>query len=153
MTTTCQATPVLDKAGRQYELTCSDRGGLLLVRLHSSGVEVGAAQCVIDANDMLLGDLVMCDGGDLSYIQRLMRRLNGEPVTYQGLGLGTAVLKTIIQIARDKKIRTIHGSVTQQDLDKTPHLLTWYQHHGFQVEKPTEQEVKSAIVRIALTLT
>jgi NAD(P)H-flavin reductase len=101
---------------------------------------------------MLLADLVICDGSDLSFGQRLMRRLNGEPVTYQGLGLGTAVLKAIIQIARDKKIRTIHGSVTQQDLDKTPHLLTWYQQHGFQVEEPTEQEVGSAISRIFITL-
>jgi hypothetical protein len=153
MTTTSQATLVLDKAGRQYELTCSDHGSLLLVRLHRSGAEVGTAKCVIDANDMLLADLVICDGSDLSFGQRLMRRLNGEPVTYQGLGLGTAVLKAIIQIARDKKIRTIHGSVTQQDLDKTPHLLTWYQQHGFQVEEPTEQEVGSAISRICCYLT
>lgn len=152
MIITRQPTLVLDKAGRQYKVTYSGED-LLIVRLYRSGVEVGTAKCIIDSSDMLLADLVICDGSDLSFGERLMRRLNGEPVTYQGIGLGTALLKAIIQFARDSKIRTIHGSVTPSDLNQTPYLLAWYQQHGFKVEKPTEQEVKSAAARIFLSLT
>lgn len=151
MITTCQVTTVLDKTGRQYQLTHSGED-LLIFCLHRSGTEVGTAKCIIDSSDMLLGDLLIYDGSNLSLGQRLMRRFNGEPVTYQGVGLGTALLKAILQYARDNKIRTIHGAVTQSDLDKNPYLLTWYQQYGFQIEEPTEQEVKSAIARIVLTM-
>ncbi|TVQ18893.1 MAG: hypothetical protein EA367_13365 [Leptolyngbya sp. DLM2.Bin15] len=152
MTINSQATLVSDKAGRQYELTCSEMDSLLIVHLHRSGEEVGTARCIIDADAILLCDLEICDGRDLNWVQRLMRQLSGKPVTYQCLGLGTAILRTVIQNARDKELRAIYGSVTQTDLDNNPHLLTWYQQHGFQIEEPTEQEIESAIARIHLSI-
>ena len=72
--------------------------------------------------------------------------------SYRGRGLGAALLRFLIGLARERGIKRIRGSVVQQDVEETPFLLTWYKKNGFQVLPPTPEELPHAIARVQLDL-
>lgn len=52
---------------------------------------------------------------------------------YRRRGLGTELLKLVIEIAREKNVACIQGIVTRQGIAENPKLLEWYEEHGFEV--------------------
>jgi hypothetical protein len=116
---------------------------------------VGRANCIINSpEDALLGDIQIFDEVPFLSPQDKLYHLShwNEPTNYQQRGLGTILLKEIINFVKLRQIKKLHGSLTQQDLSKNPKLIQWYQKHGFQIEKPTSDEATTAIHRVCLYL-
>jgi ribosomal protein S18 acetylase RimI-like enzyme len=52
---------------------------------------------------------------------------------FRGMGLGSVLLRALIAQARNRSVSLIEGFVRRSDLDAQPHLLRWYERHGFMV--------------------
>ena len=74
-------------------------------------------------------------------------------VNYRRRGLGTLLLKHVIAYAKQKGVRRITGSIVPDDVNTTPYLMGWYQKQGFQITKPTVDELEEALARIVMGLT
>jgi GNAT superfamily N-acetyltransferase len=150
MTETLVTHTVADKDGRPYELTVETTGDMLFLRLRHQGEQVGYANCVRDGDSLCLCDLIIEEPIKAGLLGSLQRKLTGQPSNYRGRGLGTILLQQVLSTAKETGVKEIHGSIVQDDVDTTPHLLDWYKRYGFRVEKPTEQDARRAIARIQL---
>ena len=143
---------IIDKHGLKYQLTIDIADAVVCCHLWYQSNQVGSARCLKFGHELLIGDLLIHEpnrGGFLSVIRQMITR---QPKTYRGRGLGSALLKHVIEVAKDLDVHVIHGSVTKVDMASTPYLLDWYKNQGFQIEKPTQNEVKGAVARISLGL-
>ena len=118
---------------------------------------VGQANLLFKANnDGLIGDLIIYDlseyFSECSTINDKFYRLFNwnEPNNYQHRGLGTKVLKYLIEIAKLKGIKTLHTSLTEQDINNNINIIDWHIKHGFKIESPAKDEVNSAVYRACL---
>lgn len=59
-----------------------------------------------------------------------------KKLNFRGLGIGSRLLAAFISEARKLGIREIWGSVQDGDVMQTPHLLDFYQKHGFSITEP-----------------
>lgn len=71
---------------------------------------------------------------------------------YRGRGLGTALLKEVVAIARHTGFKRIYGSVMGDDITRTPNLLKWYRRHGFSMCAPYPGCINSAAAWICMEL-
>lgn len=53
--------------------------------------------------------------------------------SYRHRGLGSQVLQTLINRARQRNVKLIYGFVMDKDPDNPTSPLPWYQRHGFRV--------------------
>lgn len=58
--------------------------------------------------------------------------LKKDSKDYRHRGLGTKLLNLLIEHAKERKVHRLYGSVMQDDIEKTPRLVEWYERHGFQ---------------------
>lgn len=89
---------------------------------------------------MDLHDVRICDDirtAESSFIQllRALFRLKPKTLNYRGQGIGTELLLTVLQYAREREMNEIHGQIVQLDLDRNPDLPNWYRKHGFSVSE------------------
>lgn len=152
MTPTQFPKTVVAKDGKRYRIILKLAGQVVWLELCRGSQTIGYARCILEGPSLLLGDLIIEEPNSGGLIGLIRQVLQAAPKTYRGKGLGTALLQQVIATSKDLSIQQIHGSVTQADLDTTPHLLDWFKRHGFQVEPPTEQDAKNAIARIYLNL-
>lgn len=129
---------VTDTRGQRYLLTVlDDSDDLFWVRLSRKGDWVGEAKCPMPLpNTMANGDIHIRDDSDppRSYTENWLRgdwKSRKSMKCYRHIGLGTKLLKLVIQHARMKLVKYIYGSITQEDINRTPRLLQWYEKHGF----------------------
>jgi GNAT superfamily N-acetyltransferase len=101
---------------------------------------------------MLLADIHFVDKIARKPLGRIYAFFYQEPKSYQRLGLGTATLEFLIKYIKEKGIKKLHGSITQDDLNANPNLIKWYQDNGFTVESLTAQETENSVARICLYL-
>ena len=116
---------------------------------------VGQANLLFESNnDTLIGDLIIYDYSSyLSINDKLYSLFNwNEPNNYQCRGLGTKILKYLIETAKLKGVKTLHTSLTEQDISNNANLIDWHKKHGFKIEPPTTDEVDSAVYRACLYL-
>lgn len=59
---------------------------------------------------------------------------------YRNRGLGSALLRQSIALARGHGIQHIKGRIVRKDTRDTPHLLDWYRSHGFAVEEVAAED-------------
>jgi hypothetical protein len=114
---------------------------------------VGQANLLFKTNDdALIGDLIIDDySSHLSINDKLYSLFNwNEPNNYQRRGLGTKILKYLIETAKLKGVKTLHTSLTEDDITQNPNLIDWHRKHGFKIEPPTKDEVSSAVYRACL---
>ena len=93
------------------------------------GVRIGYIRCVVDGNRLVLCDIVVDEAE-------------------RGLGVGSTLLKTVLREAEVRGIHETWGSVTADDLRRTPHLLAWYERHGFAAEAPDKDCVRGAVKKV-----
>ena len=67
-------------------------------------------------------------------------------------GLGNQLLDQLVAKAKSEGINEIYGSVTHDDVVRTPYLLAWYQRHGFVITEPDQDCLPNAKVKIVLKL-
>lgn len=147
---------ICDKFGREYQQITCNSDKLLLVRLLSQDDEVGKIQCVYHLPEMLLGDLIVDDAvvhlSDKGYLKLWQTAFKPKPVNYRQRGLGTHLLKFAIERAREKGVKLIYGSLTEEDVAATLNLANWYRLQGFELSAPTAEDVSSAVARISMKL-
>ncbi len=56
-----------------------------------------------------------------------------KEMNYRNRGLGSALLKLTIDLARDNKIKTVFGSIVKKDVLRNSHLIRWYINRGFNI--------------------
>jgi N-acetylglutamate synthase-like GNAT family acetyltransferase len=84
---------------------------------------------------------------------RVLRLLvKQKPMDYRRRGLGTHLLKFAIKKARQRGIKRIYGSLTQEDINNNPNLIKWYKKHGFEILPPSQENLENAVFGICLKL-
>jgi hypothetical protein len=87
---------------------------------------VGQANLLFESNnDALIGDLIIYDYSSyLSINDKFYSLFNwNEPNNYQRRGLGTKILKYLIETAKLKGVKTLHTSLTEQDISNNTNLI------------------------------
>lgn len=154
---------ILDHQGLSYTLKIlnsydqeyNQYSVMMNLRRDKRNCQVGQTNCIINlSGDALLGDIQIFDDVPFLSLQDKIYRLfhGNEPTNYQKRGLGTILLKEIINFAKSRKTKKLHGSLTEKDLSKNPNLIEWFKQHGFKIEPPTSEEVPSAQYRACLYL-
>ena len=97
---------------------------------------VGQANLLFhSSDDALIGDLIISDGVSVQSLNDKFYRLFNwnEPNNYQRRGLGTKLLKYLIETAKLKGVKTLHTSLTEQDISNNTNLIDWHKNHGFKI--------------------
>jgi len=121
-----------DKAGNIYTLyVYSDDGGFE-GRLFWKKYGVGYINCILQPNNQLLiGDIVLHDEPVGKRGCLPTARIWHKVPQYKHVGLGSKMLKFIVDRAVSMKADSIYGFIVPNDLKYSPHLIDWYRHHGF----------------------
>ena len=146
---------IYDKQRRVYQIEVNEYESILSLKvyrsLHGLRDMVGHINCIFESpNEMLLAEIHFEDNIARSPLGRIYAFFHQEPKCYQRLGLGTATLEFLIKYVKEKGIKKLHGSITQDDLNANPKLIKWYQDNGFTVEPLTAQEIENSVSRICL---
>lgn len=146
--------PIVGKDGRCYNLTIAESDSMFLMRLYDRQILVGEARCVQESSDtFFIGDIsianaVIAPPIDVpTNLRSKHLRYRPRPINYRSRGLGSALLRCLIDHAHAKGAQYLYGDVFRQDVENNPNLLQWYQKHGFEI-KPLESDEKPDVVAI-----
>ena len=148
---------IYDKHGRDYQIEVNEQESILLLKVYRSlnGLRgmIGHIKCIFKfSNEMLLADIHFEDNIARNLLGRIYAFFHQEPKCYQGMRLGTVTLKFLIKYIKEKGIKKLHESITQDDLNANPKLIKWYQDNGFTVEALTAEEIENSVARICFYL-
>lgn len=129
---------------------------LKLIRLLRD-CEVGYANCLFTSPfKLMIADLFINNNIDwLTFDDKIFKLFHWqEPSNYRNRGLGTHLLKHIIEIGKTKDVQLIYGCLIKKDLEINSSLIPWFVKHGFRIEPPTGEDIKRepAIYRACLYL-
>lgn len=147
-------TTITDNQGDTYTLSIDeDENGidlnLYVLRPLYRG-RIGRLLGVLDAPDTLqLHDIIIWDPpsvrprgfGKLLGWRFWPRRVG----SYRHRGLGSQMLQTLIDRARQRGVKLIYGLVMDKDPDNPTSPLPWYQRHGFQIIEHREEHHNTLI--------
>ena len=68
------------------------------------------------------------------------------------MGVGRRLMREVISKASEAGIREIWGSVTPDDIDRTPQLLDRYRHLGFAVLDADRECIRAAANKVVMKL-
>jgi len=74
-------------------------------------------------------------------------------MNYRNRGLGSALLKLMINLAKDRNISTVFGSIVKKDVLRNPHLVRWYMNRGFNITNQFIGCIPEAVTYIRFKLT
>jgi len=152
---------IFDKNNDKYTLEISHTDiNIIIFRVYrnfgGNFEHAGEAKCFIDyvESKMTLADIVILDELNLlrTFKERIFALLGIYPKTYRRRGLGTILLKQVIEYARKLNLKYIHGSVVEDDIFENPNLLKWYEKNGFTITEPTSEELSHSVARIYMDL-
>lgn len=150
---------ICDRAGRCYRVDISVEGPISRFKLYERSTLVGEAKCVRESPQrMTLGDIAIANEAiptPANALMRSLRQLPGlqpSPVNYRGRGLGTALLKHLIDHTRASGAQELWGEVFQQDIQNSPELLNWYQQLGFESRAPQDNVEVDVVALICFEL-
>jgi len=141
---------IQDKEGEQYLIHLDDNGTAPIFRLKLSNPQVqdhiiGYANCFMAGDSMLLQDILINESVTLISRQTgwfsLFNSVKREERHFRNLGLGTALLKAVIEFAKKKGVKKVSGKIVDKDYKQNPDLPNWYRSKGFEVvmvDKPSE---------------
>ena len=149
---------VRDRQGREYRLQVNgDEDSYFIAKLLYRNSEVGRLEGVLYPPDkLMIGDILIHD--DVIHAPEhlgaaLLRLLvEPKPIDYRRRGLGTHLLQFAIARARQRGVRRICGSLTQEDINNNPNLVKWYEKHGFEILPPSQENIENAVLGIYLDL-
>ena len=75
-----------------------------------------------------------------------------EPKNYQKRGLGTSLLRIVVEYSRVSGVKNLRGSLTKKDISNNPGLKDWYLKNGFFLssEIPRSYSFSGICVQISL---
>jgi 3-deoxy-D-arabino-heptulosonate 7-phosphate (DAHP) synthase len=130
---------IRDRTGRVYRLSVTDDTDTVYNAIVLDGhIWVGEFKCLVHSINVLeLCDIVIWANALRrdNFVVQIVRAIMRQPQTinYRSQGLGTELLRYIIEQARNKGMKRIVGLVVPRDLANTPNLIEWYQSAGFVV--------------------
>jgi ribosomal protein S18 acetylase RimI-like enzyme len=149
---------VRDRRGREYRLQVDpDEDQYFTAKLLYRNTAIGMLQCVLYPPDKLvIGDILIRDDviHTPEHLGAALLRLLVEPksIDYRRRGLGTHLLQFAIKKARQRGIRRICGSLTQEDINNNPNLVKWYKKYGFEILPPSQENIENAVCGISFNL-
>lgn len=130
---------IFDSFGSQYHLCMIvDNDNFFFVKLKHCDEIVGEAKCTMHLHEMVLEDILIYDEvvrtpqNFLDIFLKIAFNRN-KTTNYRQRGLGTSLLKFLINYACYKGVKRISGRVVERDVANNPNLFQWYRKHGFQV--------------------
>jgi GNAT superfamily N-acetyltransferase len=147
-----------DSQGREYRLQVNeDEDSSFIAKLLYRNSEVGRLHCVLSPPDkLMIGDILIRDdvihAPDHLGAALLRLLVEPKPIDYRRRGLGTHLLQFAIKKARQRRIKRICGSLTQEDINNNPNLVKWYEKHGFEILPPPTENIENAVCGISLNL-
>ena len=94
------------------------------MRIYNKGARVGYLYSLQAGENMQLSDIKV----DVTTALRKDRKL-----VNRNKGLGSTLIKLLVEEARRRGCKRITGRVGDNDLQSTPRLLDWYEQRGFQM--------------------
>ena len=101
----------------------------LNVEAWHEGLQVGHALCERHGEQLKICDL---------WIEERLRRN----------GIGTGLLRHLLQTADAAGIREVWGEVTLEDIGRWPGLLQWYEKHSFVAQEPDDACISTAAKKV-----
>jgi GNAT superfamily N-acetyltransferase len=149
---------ICDSQGREYRLQVNgDEDSYFIAKLLYRNSEVGRLHCVLSPPDkLMIGDIII--HSDVIHAPEhlgtaLLRLLvEPKPIYYRRRGLGTHLLEFAIKEARQRGIKRIYGSLTEEDISNNPNLVKWYEKYGFEILPPSQENIENAVFGISLDL-
>jgi ribosomal protein S18 acetylase RimI-like enzyme len=75
-----------------------------------------------------------------------------KPIDYRRMGLGTNLLQFAIKKARQRGIKRICGSLTQEDINNNPNQIKGCKKYGFEILPPSPENIENPVFGISLDL-
>jgi ribosomal protein S18 acetylase RimI-like enzyme len=147
-----------DSQGQEYRLQVNeDEDSYFIAKLLYRNHEVGRLEGVLYPPDkLMIGDILIRD--DVIHATPHLGVVLWEfvvkpkPINYRRRGLGTHLLQFAIKKARQRGIKRIYGSLTQEDINNNPSLVKWYKKYGFEILPPSQENIENAVFGISLDL-
>ena len=157
---TVQSEQILrDRQGQSYRLSLSVKGDRSHFQLYWRQTLVGEARCLRESPErMAIGDIAIANEvipPPANLLMRGFRQLPGcqhPPVNYRGRGLGTALLRSMIEHSRQVGAKELCGEVFEQDVQNCPVLLSWYERQGFERQEPQGELEVDVVALICLAI-
>ena len=148
-----------DRKGRRYSLSIVESNPFVLLQLHHRQLLVGEAKCLpASPTTLLLKDIAIANEAipkPRYDWEKLLHRIPGwrpQPINYRGLGLGSALIRYLINYAREEKFQSLKGHVFRADLENNTKLLQWYQNHGFEIIQVDLTDDPDVVARLHLRI-
>jgi hypothetical protein len=149
---------ISDRHGDQYRVVLDDGEigpvfKVLTVDAKIQETEVGYAKCLYEENGVLMLADVCVHENVVLVRQRtgwfgVFKKAGREVKNFQRRGLGTSLLKCVLEFGVKKRLRRIVGKIKEADYPKNPRLPEWYASMGFSVTMETEPSaVKGRILK------
>jgi GNAT superfamily N-acetyltransferase len=147
---------IFDRFRQRYDIeTQEDSDQVYYIKLKDGDEYVGQMLCSFhDAAIMILEDLfirndletqedwgagrklrpavpIFEEGQISAGIFNTRRHSNKTEMNYRNRGLGSALLRLMIDLARRRGINTVVGSIVRKDILRNSHLIRWYINRGF----------------------
>ena len=144
-------------AASDINVQSSFDGVILNVEALWRGIRVGYVWCmIVDDRRLLVSDMHINDQVPTSHpFARWLLNVIGIPcktLSFRGIGVGRRMMRAVISEARKADIREVWGSVTSDDINRTPHLLDKYRSLGFTVLDADRECIRSAAKKIVMKL-
>ncbi|MDJ0703767.1 MAG: GNAT family N-acetyltransferase [Leptolyngbyaceae cyanobacterium MO_188.B28] len=150
---------IFDKKGRRYLSTIVEVDSQLLINLYNQHMVVGQVRCIRESSAaLMLKDIAIANEVNLAPMNiwfKILHKIPGwrsKPINYRRQGLGSALIRRLIQYARENGIEFLHGEVFRPDLENNPNLLQWYQKRGFEIKQPTPYDNPDIIAKLHMHL-
>ncbi|RCJ30511.1 hypothetical protein A6769_33165 [Nostoc punctiforme NIES-2108] len=154
---------IFDKEGLEYYLKVyhfyNEQQEYQSIQLHLSRCQretrIGHAYCTFNSpEDMVLADIIINEELKFLSLSDKFFKLThwNEPTDYRRKGLGTYLLKYIIDLAKSKNVKIINGFLSFKDIDANPNLIHWYEKYGFKLESPPPKEIEYSKYQVCLNL-
>lgn len=152
---------IKDRCGEKYPLKAVKHpDGTIHLELTYRGDYVGLVKwtlrppAIMEVNDLQIRDDSEPPIQEESIMERLIKqaRLKGEIKNYRRKGLGTELLKLLLDLARENRVKQVRGSIVKLDTIRTLNLIEWYEKRGFRKGPPYPGCIKTAIAWIYLDL-
>jgi len=149
---------VPDRQGQEYRLQVNgDEDSYFIAKLLYRNSEVVRLEGVFYRPDKLvIGDIIIHSDVihapphlGAAFLRLLVKP---KPIDYRRRGLGTHLLQFAIKKARQRGIKQIYGSLTQEDINNNPNLVKWYKKYGFEILPPSQENIENAVFGISLDL-
>ena len=105
---------------------------------------------------MVIGDLIICSDVIHAppHFGAALWKLAVKPkaIDCRRMGWELTSVQFAIKKARQRGIKRIYGSLTQEDINNNPNLVKWYEKHGFAILPPSQENIENAVCGISLDL-